>query len=138
MDAKKKIAIINLYNARVGLADIVEAAGVDYHTMYTMLSINIPDFKERQKAIHEGAKKFGMIIDEELTLLNKTQSWLAREINESRQVISMYVVGRCVPTKERAKKICHVFDLDYESLHKLDIQFKREYHKKTENAQKSV
>ena len=56
------------------------------------------------------------IIKNGLKLLGQNQSWLARELGLSRQMVSNYIHGKYLPRQELLEKIQTVLRIDYRSI----------------------
>jgi predicted transcriptional regulator len=71
----------------------------------------IPKYREllrEKRARQEKNINFSRFLKSRLEFMGKNQSWLARELNVSRETVSAYVHGEIMPSKERLYTLCDV------------------------------
>jgi hypothetical protein len=74
--------------------------------------------KERKE--EKPYKKQGDFLAEKLRELEKNQSWLARELGVTKEIISKYIQGIYSPRKiEKRKRLCRILKIKYSDLEKL-------------------
>ena len=69
---------------------------------------------QRQEALENQA--LSHVIKTGLEELEQTQSWLAREIGVSREAVSQYAQGKCIPHDEVLERIFSALELPYHTL----------------------
>lgn len=74
----------------------------------------------RRRTIREPrAEGFSRLLEEELRRLGRNQSWLAKELDVTRQAISDYMHGYYAPEKGVLEKLSGVIRVPYETLQDL-------------------
>jgi len=127
-----KTTAMVLFDRGSSIPEIAKGIGENYHHVYSFLRGIYKNFDEVMEKNHNNLIKrkrkryenFGILIKAKLEKLGKDQSWLSEQIGVSRQILSQYVYGKCVPMKGPAKKLCDALNLDYEGVQEtLNIKF---------------
>ena len=74
------------------------------------------EYMDEQKQKRAETQVLSSLIKERLTELGENQSWLAKKLNVSRQMVSLYIQGKRMPSKKRLHDLFLILDVPYQSL----------------------
>ncbi len=76
-------------------------------------------YREKRK-IKRPYGKLGGFLKDKLEELGKNQSWLARELGVSREIVSKYIKGVYFPREiGRGEELCRILNIKYSDLEKI-------------------
>lgn len=81
-------------------------------TLPTMPVEGCSVFTPKAKAVHKEKELFRFALIRRLNELDKSQTWLARQLSTDPANISLYASGKRVPRANTFLRICEVLDID--------------------------
>lgn len=121
LSEKLKKEISELYEKGSTIREIVELSGVSYSSVYAYTRAKERGFgsyteyekylaKQRQQRTEN--KKLSELIIERLVDMDKTQSWLAGQLEVTEQAVSYYVNGMCMPKNKTLSRLLSILNID--------------------------
>lgn len=124
-ETEKKIQ--RLFKGEIGLAEIARRTGVSYSSVYALTKlrqrinpetgrkyaslVELHDYQARQRSKRKKNKELSILIKEGLKKLNKNQSWLAEQLDISREAVSNYIKGESMPKEDNLRNLLKILEI---------------------------